>query len=176
MREETTARVAAYLRSLTTGAGTPTATPAQTSGLPALANGRILRLLRACLGEDLAVFPDGRMLIWDIARHDGYNIPPYPMAGCGDVKEFLRDEDAHDVPSWYEGHLGIPRETYDEIYRYELVMVRNRARYRRVWLVASSTMVDRDRLGGELARCMGEWATFAMGAQTSAQDVRLFKR
>ena len=42
----------------------------------------------------------------DIARHDGYNIPAYPMAGCGDVREFLSDEDVRNVPEWYERHLG----------------------------------------------------------------------
>ena len=37
--------------------------------------GQVLRLLREVLGDDMAVYPDGRMLIWDIARHDGYRIP-----------------------------------------------------------------------------------------------------
>lgn len=141
-----------------------------------LTNRQIYRLLIECLGEDIAVFPDGRMLIWNLARHDGYNIPPYPMAGCGDVKEFLHDEGAANVPDWYEKHLGIDGETYEHIYLYELIMVRNTQRYRRVWLVPSTTMSDDGRLGGPLAQAMHEWTEFALGAQTSRDDARLFKR
>ena len=33
---------------------------------------RLLRLVEEVLGDDLYRYPDGRMLIWDIARHDGY--------------------------------------------------------------------------------------------------------
>ena len=90
--------------------------------------GRLARLVEEILGDTIERYPDGRMLIWGIARHDGYNIPEYPMAGCGDVREFLEDEGARNVPDWYERHLGISREDYDAIWKYELVMVRNQAR------------------------------------------------
>ena len=53
--------------------------------------GRLARLVEEILGDTIERYPDGRMLIWGIARHDGYNIPEYPMAECGDVREFLKE-------------------------------------------------------------------------------------
>lgn len=138
--------------------------------------GQVLRLLREVLGDNLSVYPDGRMLIWDIARHDGYRIPDYPMAGCGDVKEFLSDEGARNVPEWYGLHLGMSRETYDEIYRYELVMVRNRALWRRVFTVPSAVMAQTGATGGALLAAEREWLGFALGCTTGQDDARLFKR
>ena len=143
---------------------------------PGLTDGRLLSLARECLGDELRIFPDGRMLIWDIARRDGYTIPPYPMAGCGDVKEFLADEGARDVPGWYELHLGMDRESYGRMYEVELVMVRNRARWRRVWQAPSATMAARDRLGGPLWRALAEWVSFSLGEASGEDDARLFKR
>ena len=162
------------------GAGMMQASPISPDALvtrhASLTDGSVYRLLLECLGEDVEVFPDGRMLIWNLARHDGYNIPPYPMAGCGDVKEFLRDEGARNVPDWYAKHLHIGSDVYEHIYRYELVMVRNSLRYRRVWMVPSTTMSERGALGGPLAAVMLDWARFALGAQTNEDDERLFKR
>lgn len=131
----------------------------------------LLRLVGECLGEELARFPDGRMLIWNIARHDGYNIPPYPMAGCGDVKEFLADEGARNVPDWYERHLGYPRELYDRIYEYELVMVRNRRWWRKVFLVGAATIEGGDgRAVSELLAQIRQWVSFALGSQGPSED------
>lgn len=138
--------------------------------------GQVLRLLREVLGDDMAIYPDGRMLIWGIARHDGYRIPDYPMAGCGDVKEFLHDEGVRNVPEWYERHLGMDRASYDEIYRYELVMVRNRGLWRRVFLVPSGTMAQEKATGGPLLSAEKEWLRFALGHATDRDDGRLFKR
>lgn len=121
---------------------------------------RLLQLVDEAMGDDLRRYPDGRMLIWDIARHDGYNIPAYPMAGCGDVREFLSDEDVRNVPEWYEHHLGIGRDVYDEMYRYELVMVRNQALWRRVFVVPSGRLKRMDTLLEEL----DGWLGFGLGS------------
>ena len=121
---------------------------------------RLLQLVDEAMGDDLRRYPDGRMLIWDIARHDGHNIPAYPMAGCGDVREFLSDEDVRNVPEWYERHLGIGRDVYDEMYRYELVMVRNRALWRRVFVVPSGRLQRMDTLLEEL----DGWLGFGLGS------------
>ena len=121
---------------------------------------RLLQLVDEAMGDDLRRYPDGRMLIWDIARHDGYNIPAYPMAGCGDVREFLSDEDVRNVPEWYERHLGIGRDVYDEMYRYELVIVRNRALWRRVFVVSSGRLQRMDTLLEEL----DGWLGFGLGS------------
>lgn len=134
---------------------------------------RLLSLVEEVLGPDIARFPDGRMLIWDIARHDGYRIPDYPMAGCGDVREFLADEGARNVPDWYRVHLGMERATYDEIYRYELVMVRNRALWRKVFLVPGATVACQD---GRLPRELLGWLAFALGHATKVDDPTLFQR
>lgn len=135
---------------------------------------RLLRLVDEVMGEDLARFSDGRMLIWHIARHDGYRIPDYPMAGCGDVKEFLADEGARNVPDWYRAHLGMDRTAYDQMYRYELVMVRNRALWRRVFFVPTATMASPD--ADLVARAALPWLTFALGRATSHDDPALFQR
>lgn len=135
---------------------------------------RLLRLVDEVMGEDLARFPDGRMLIWHIARHDGYRIPDYPMAGCGDAREFLADEGARDVPDWYRVHLGMDRAAYDQMYRYELVMVRNRALWRRVFLAPTAAMASTD--ADAMARTALPWLAFALGSATSRDDPALFQR
>lgn len=40
------------------------------------------------------------------ARSAGYDIPAYPFAGSGELKEFLHDQGVASVPEWYE-RLGI---------------------------------------------------------------------
>lgn len=144
-------------------------TPAERGVTPS----RLLSLADEVMGDDLSRFPDGRMLIWDIARHDGYRIPEYPMAGCGDVKEFLADEGARDVPDWYRVHLGMERAAYDEIWRYQLVMARNRAYWRKVFAVPSQAFEASDP---RLAKAVREWVLFSLGSATSADDPSLFKR
>lgn len=137
---------------------------------------RLLFLVDEAMGEDLRRYPDGRMLIWDIARHDGYTIPAYPMAGCGDVREFLHDEGVCNVPEWYERHLGIDRAIYDAMYAYELVMVRNRALWRKVFVVPSTVMAQGDATGGLLLEAMREWMAFGLGEATGCEDPALFRR
>ncbi len=141
--------------------------------------GRLMRLVDEAMGDDLVRFPDGRMLIWHIARHDGYRIPDYPMAGCGDVREFLADEGARNVPDWYRVHLGIDGPAYEQIWRYELVMVRNRALWRRVFLVPSGlTQADAKDSAAtrRLVQEVASWLAFALGKQTGTDDALLFRR
>lgn len=151
---------------------------AQTDSLEAsgVTCGQLVRLVREVLGDDMALYPDGRMLIWDIARHDGYRIPDYPMAGCGDVKEFLSDEGARNVPDWYEKHLGIDAQTYATIYRFELVMVRNASLWRKVFAVPSATMAQRAAHGGPLLDAVRSWLDFALSDATGDDDPTLFTR
>ena len=49
---------------------------------------------------------------------------------------------------------------YDEMYRYELVMVRNRALWRRVFVVPSGRLQRMDTLLEEL----DEWLGFGLGS------------
>lgn len=151
--------------------------PAPGQSLPApVTCGRLLALVDEAMGDDMHRYPDGRMLIWDLARHDGYTIPAYPMAGCGDVREFLHDEGVRNVPEWYERHLGIDRATYDAMYAHELVMVRNRALWRRVFVVPAGVMAQRDTTEGPLLEELRAWLTFALGSTSGAEDARLFRR
>lgn len=142
----------------------------------AVTDGRLANLVFEVLGEEATRFDDGRMLIWNLARHDGYNIPPYPMAGCGDVKEFLADEGARNVPDWYRVHLGMDRASYDLLYQRCLVMVRNRERWRKVFDVPHAVMDARGACGGELAAAVREFLAFALSQKTPAEDPTLFKR
>lgn len=151
--------------------------PQPGSELPAgVTCGRLARLVEEILGDTIERYPDGRMLIWGIARHDGYNIPEYPMAGCGDVREFLEDEGVRNVPDWYERHLGISREDYDAIWKYELVMVRNQAFWRRVFQVPTAVSQQASSLGGAYLEELRSWLTFALGNESVSDDPRLFKR
>ena len=138
--------------------------------------GRLAHLVEEILGDTIERYPDGRMLIWGIARHDGYNIPEYPMAGCGDVREFLEDEGVRNVPDWYERHLGISREDYDAIWKYELVMVRNQAFWRRVFQVPTAVSQQASSHGGAYLEELRSWLTFALGNESASDDPRLFKR
>ena len=138
--------------------------------------GRLACLMEEILGDAICRYPDGRMLIWDIARHDGYNIPEYPMAGCGDVREFLEDEGARNVPDWYERHLGIGREDYDAMWRFELVMVRNQAFWRRVFQVPTTMSQQTSSPGGAYLEELRSWLMFALGSENGSDDPWLFKR
>ena len=138
--------------------------------------GKLARLVEEILGDTISRYPDGRMLIWDIARHDGYNIPEYPMAGCGDVREFLEDEGVRNVPDWYERHLGITREDYDAMWKYELVMVRNQAFWRCVFQVPATVPQQTSSLGGAYLEELRSWLAFALGNESGSDNPRLFKR
>lgn len=179
-------RLKAYMERLCAACPTATGLPARHTGLAGsarvrrihpLTDGRLLRATLECLGADVDVFSDGTMLIWHLARHDGYNIPPYPLAGCGDVREFLHDECARNVPDWYARHLGIGPDLYAQLYQYQLVMVRNRSRFRTVFCVPVTHMQDCSGLGGHLPGHLLAWLSFALGTDsTRADGYPVFKR
>ena len=55
------------------------------------------------LGDRLTVGRASRYFVFR-ARSAGYDIPAYPFAGSGELKEFLRDQGVSSVPEWYEAH------------------------------------------------------------------------
>ena len=67
---------------------------------------RALELLSFVLG-DRAQVGDASRYIFAYARHRGYDLPPYPLAGCGEIREFFADEGVRNVPDWYEKKLGL---------------------------------------------------------------------
>ncbi len=137
---------------------------------PCVRPSRLLGLVAEVLGDDFAFFPSGEMLIWQVARHEGYNIPAYPMAGCGDCKEFLADYGARDVPSWYEDR-GISRQTVASFYAYSCIMARNREYWRKIMLVPVGDVDDANALAAHLVRAL----RFCDGRQDGAADPTLFR-
>ncbi len=61
---------------------------------------RALELLSFVLG-DRAQVGDASRYIFAYARHRGYDLPPYPLAGCGEIRAFFADEGVRNVPDWY---------------------------------------------------------------------------
>lgn len=137
---------------------------------PSVSARRLLLLAQEVMGDDMKVFRSGEMLIWDVARHEGYNIPSYPMAGNGEFKEFLKDYGVSDVPGWY-GRVGLGRETYDEFWRYACIMARNERYWRKVFAVPVSDIENADTLAEWLALVIA----FCLGDDDEETDSCLFR-
>lgn len=84
----------------------------------------ILRLLAVLLGDRIQV-GDASRYIYAYGRRIGYDLPPYPLAGCGEVREFFADEQVATVPEWYERKLGIGHGLYAELSGKTMVVVRD---------------------------------------------------
>lgn len=137
---------------------------------PGVLPARLLGLVGEILGADFAFFRSGEMLIWEIARHEGYSIPEYPMAGCGDAKEFLADYGVRDVPSWYEAR-GISRDVVARFYAYSCIMVRNREYWRKVLLLSATDAESTATLVPHLLTAL----RFCDGVATQDDDPTLFR-
>jgi len=68
-----------------------------------------------------AVLHDGMSYIFAYGRHQGYDLPPYPLAGCGEIREFLADQGVKNLPEWYE-RIGVGPELYRDFYHYRLLV------------------------------------------------------
>lgn len=134
---------------------------------------RLLGLVGEVLGLDFAFFRAGEMLIWEVARHEGYTIPAYPMAGCGDVREFLADYGARDVPSWYEAR-GVSREVVADFYAWSCMLVRSRDFWRKILLVPTGDVDAPATLVPHLLRAL-RFCESRQGAMADAGDGTLFK-
>jgi hypothetical protein len=91
------------------------------------------RILSAVLG-DRAEVGDASAYLFHYARSQGYNIPPYPLAGNGEIREFFADQGVEDVPSWYE-RIGIDHAAYERLPRSTIVAVRHRTFTRKAFLL-----------------------------------------
>lgn len=139
--------------------------PERISGSAALILAVELCAQRACIH-------DGASYIYRYGRHQGYDLPPYPLAGCGEIREFLADQGVPDVPSWYET-IGVPREVYHELHHYRLLVCRGPSYHRCAlplaitWLDRLSQTSDLDGQGHALARsvldCVLEGVTLPGG-------------
>lgn len=118
--------------------------------------GAALRLVVDLLGRRARVY-QGDLYIFEYAREQGYYLPPYPMAGSGELRRFLADQGARDIPSWYAG-IGIGDELYRELAHHKLLVLM-RKDYQRQAIVLDigypETAYDGEGAGhraGDLAR------------------------
>lgn len=87
---------------------------------------RALELLSFVLG-DRAQVGDASRYIFAYARHRGYDLPPYPLAGCGEIRAFFADEGVRNVPDWYGKKLGLDERAYEALPSQTVVVLRDRA-------------------------------------------------
>lgn len=95
---------------------------------------RALELLSFVLG-DRAQVGDASRYVFAYARHRGYDLPPYPLAGCGEIRAFFADEGVRNVPEWYERKLGVGGRAYAELPSQTVVVVRDRANRRKAFFL-----------------------------------------
>ena len=95
---------------------------------------RALELLSFMLG-DRAQVGDASRYIFAYARHLGYDLPPYPLAGCGEIREFFADEGVRNVPEWYEKKLGVDERAYAALPSQTIVVVRDRGNRRKAFFL-----------------------------------------
>ncbi len=83
---------------------------------------------------DRAQVGNASQFIYHFARSQGYNLPPYPLAGSGEIKKFFADESVKNVPEWYE-KIGLTADEYAHIHEYTIISVRGRHADRRALLL-----------------------------------------
>lgn len=116
----------------------------------------VLLLFHDVLDKNFRLIEDPFSLPKVIARDEGYDIPPFAFAGCGEMKEFFSDKGVANVPG-YLALWGISRETYRDLYAYVLVLVRNRSYRKRVFLVPVKEL---STLSARFAHDLHEMALF----------------
>lgn len=99
---------------------------------------------------------DASLYLRHYARSQGYDIPAYEFAGCGEMKRFLADQGVRDAPGWY-ARIGVPREEAGALWGRTLVAARN-GNGRRI------AMVLHGRYHGESTGTASERARSAPGA------------
>jgi|GEM_PF-1226158 len=134
-----------------------------------LSGNDLLHLTIAVLG-DHATVNDGPQYIYAYARHQGYDIPPYPLAGCGEIKQFFADNGVRNVPEWY-GKIGISPETYKVLHEKRLIVVRNTRSQRKAFVVDTMKALPDD----EAYRLVDAIISFVLaGTDEVAQDSSVF--
>ncbi|EQI12103.1 UNVERIFIED_ORG: hypothetical protein QOE_3048 [Clostridioides difficile F501] len=95
---------------------------------------RALELLSFVLG-DRAQVGDASRYLFAYARHRGYDLPPYLLAGCGEIRAFFADEGVRNVPDWYGKKLGLDERAYEALPSQTVVVVRDRADRRKAFFL-----------------------------------------
>jgi hypothetical protein len=129
----------------------------------------VLDLTLSLLGDRVTV-DDAPRYIYTFARQQGYEIPPYPLAGCGEIKAFFAEYGVRNVPEWYE-RIGISPEAYDELQNKRLLVVRNHAGRRKAFLIE-----DEKKLDGSAALRLADSILAFVSSNVSAgrNDLTLF--
>ena len=83
---------------------------------------RVAHLAAIVLGNRVEV-GDASQYVFHRARREGYDLPPFPLAGCGEIRRFFADEGVRNMPEWY-AKLGIEGEEYARLHEKTLVSVR----------------------------------------------------
>ena len=98
-------------------------------GLAQLILAGSVRVDVACAARILATIMEGHIEVGDashyiyhFARKQGWDIPAYPLAGCGEIKRFFAEQGVCDVPSWYV-KIGVEPERAKRLYGNTLVAV-----------------------------------------------------
>lgn len=94
---------------------------------------RLAQLVSVVLGDRIEV-GDASRYIYHYARRCGYDIPPYPLAGCGEIRQFFAEEGVENVPEWY-AKIGISAEDYERLHEKTIVALRNARNERTVFLM-----------------------------------------
>lgn len=95
---------------------------------------RMLELLSLLLG-DRAQVGDASRYVYEYGRRAGYDLPPYPLAGCGEIREFFADQGVRTVPEWYERKLGVDGRAYARLPSWTIVVVRDREGRRKAFFL-----------------------------------------
>ncbi len=94
---------------------------------------RQVDLLSFVMGEGLVAGPASQYCYY-YARRQGYDIPPFPLAGCGEIKEFFSDQGVSNVPEWYS-KIGIDEKGYTCLHERTIVVVRDAHNRRMAYLL-----------------------------------------
>lgn len=94
---------------------------------------RLFPIVSMVLGNRVQVGNASRF-IYHYAKSQGYDIPPYPLAGSGEIKKFFADEGVENLPTWYK-KVGFTEREYEHAHEYTLVSVRGRNADRTAFLI-----------------------------------------
>ncbi|WP_080797048.1 hypothetical protein [Arabiibacter massiliensis] len=95
---------------------------------------RLADLLSHLLGDRIQV-GDASRYLFAHARRQGYDLPPYPLAGCGEIREFFADEGVRSVPEWYGRKLGVDGPAYEALPSQTILVARDRENRRKALLL-----------------------------------------
>lgn len=74
------------------------------------------------MGADALIGRGMRYFIF-AGREAGFDIPAYPFDPKGELKDFLAERGARNLPGYYEG-LGIPQARYEDVQTHALLVLR----------------------------------------------------